>query len=519
MKNISKKTLWIIVLAAVIVIGASISASALLKKNPKEQYFSAELNSFQFMKEVVENRYSDELDWVEATKEKPSESTFEVSAEYNDPSGYDMTGMSDIINNATITLKSGYNPEKQEMSLEAGANIAELSIEGIQFYLTSDKAMFTLPFLKEFVQVNETDLGDLLQQADPYTFSGEEEIEFDNFFKQSTLSEDQLKHLQDTYVKMIYDELPEDAFAAGDETVDVNGEKVDASKVTLSLSENQVKGLLKKVLSTMENDDQLKEIIKDQASLNPVTLNNGEITAFLEDFEEGIKESKEDLEDLKLPNGLTSILWMKDDLIVKRAFSVDLGYKEEEPVQLSLTADQLLTKEAQNFDYTLGFKDEWTDDTFHITGDLSWKDNKADDEITLTNTGSGLEFNYTSTEELAGGTRDFDRSFSMNDPASMEAYNLIWDGQSSYDKDQMNAEHHLALEGEGISQDIFQLNVSSDAKLVKSLDIDTGSENVVDIGKMSPEEMESYYYEDVMPQLQNWMMEYYGSFYNSNMGF
>ncbi|SDJ97438.1 DUF6583 family protein [Sediminibacillus albus] len=519
MKKLSKKTIWIIALAVVIVIGGSISASALLKKSPKEQYFSAELNSFNLMKDIVKDRYSDEFAWNEATKEKPSESTIEFSAEYNDPSGYDMTGMSDLINNATITLKNDLDPKKKEMSLEASANIAELSVDGVQFYLTSEKAMLTLPFLNEFLQVKESNVGNLLYQADPYAFTGDEEIEFDKFFNQTLISEDHLTHLQDTYLKMIYEELPDDAFVSADEKVDVDGKTIDAAKITLSLSEDQVKKLIEKVLTTAENDDQLKEIIKEQASLDPVTYNSEDVATMIEHFDESIKEAKQDLKDLQVPEGLTSTLWVQDDLVVKRDFSVEMGIDGMEPAALTVAGTQSLAKETQAFDYEFAFKDGYSEESVNLTGDLSWKDNKADDQITISVANSGLELSYTGTEELTDGTRDFDRKFTFSDPSSMAAYQLIWVGQSTYEKDQMNAEYHLAFEGDGLSQDIFQMNMDMDSKLVKSLDIDTDSMEVVDLGTMNAEEMETYYLEDVMPQLQEWMMEFYGAFYNSDMGY
>ncbi|WP_186576068.1 DUF6583 family protein [Aquibacillus kalidii] len=517
-KKSSRKTVWIVALVAVaIIVVASISASALLKKNPKEEYFSAELKSAQFMTDVVKDRYSDEFAWAEEVKKKPSESTVELSAEFNDPSGFDSTGMQSIINSSSITLKNSLDPEKKEMAMELSANVAEMPIEDIKFYLTADKMMASLPFLDKFLQVNESDLGALLYELDPMTFTGEEEYKFETFFNQTVLSEEDKKHFQDTYLKMIYDELPEEAFTSKDEKVEVNGEEVKASKITLKLSEEKLKSIIEKVLTEMEKDEKLKDLIKQQASLDPVSYSAGDLTQILEDFETGIADVKKELKDFQIPNGLTSTLWIKDELVVKRDFSIEMGPSESELAKLTVTGTQSLTKEKQSFDYELGFKDDVDEGVVNITGDLSWKDKKADDKITIAV--EDMELSYTGTEELKDGTREFDRSFAMKDPASMSNFELSWDGSSTYEKDQMNGEHHFALVGEGISSDIFQLNVNNDAKIVKSLDIDTDSKEVVDLGAMSAEEIQTYMMEEAMPQFQQWMMGFYGSLNNANTGF
>ncbi|UFU00057.1 hypothetical protein KO561_03570 [Radiobacillus kanasensis] len=510
-KGFPKKVIMIVLLAIVIVVGASISAAALLKENAKEQYFKAESQTWDQMKQVVKDRYGDELAWSKEVKKKPSESTVEFSGEYNGPLGNGMYGAEEIINNSTITLKNSIDPEKKEMALEVSANIAEMKIEDVNVYLTSDKMMASLPFLDKFLQIKESDFGELMHKFDPVTFTGEEEINFDSFFNQNLLNEDDIKHIQDTYLKMIYEELPKDAFTSEDESVDVNGESIKATKITLSLTEKQVKDIMDKVLAEAEKDEKLKEMLKNQASLNPsLNPNAAQLTQMLEDFESGIADAREELKDLQIPDGLTSTLWVEEDIIVKRDFVLKMGSSKEELGELKLTGTQLIREDKQTFDYDLALKDQMEEITLTLTGDLSWKDNKAKDNIKITS--GDMELSYNGEESLDNGTREFNRTISLNNELSPQSnMELIWEGSSTYEKDKMNAEHSFALTSQEISADLFSLHVNTDAKLVKSIDIPTDSNEVVDLGSMSVEEIQTYIMEDFTPKFRQWMMEFYGS--------
>ncbi|MDL4842090.1 DUF6583 family protein [Aquibacillus rhizosphaerae] len=505
-KTFSKKFIWIASIAAILIVGASVAAATIFNKNPKEQFFSAEVNSLNFMKDAVEERYNDELDWVEATKEKPSETTMELSAEFNDPSGFDSTGMQEFINSSTITLTNGFDPKNKKMTLEAKASMAGISLEDIKFFLSSDNVMLSLPFLEKVIEVKESDLPDLITQFDPTGATAVEEFEFDRFFNQKLMSEEDIKHIQETYVQMIYKELPEDAFSAEDDTVDVDGEQVEATKLSLQLSEQQLKDIIEKVLTALENDERLKEYLKEQMALDPAiagTYTSEDMAQLINDFDTGIAEAKKELKDLQIPNGLTATVWTENDLIVKRDFSIEMAPAGEELVTFTIAGTQLLEKETQVFDYELGFDDGTEADSLTLTGDLSWKDGKADDSITVS--AAGVELSYTGAEQVNDGTREFDRQFAFNDSALPSAFQLNWNGSSTYDNDQMNSTHNFSVVGEGISEDIFQLNVSNDAELVKSIEFDTGSKEVLDLGSMSQEEIQMYIMEEAGPQLEQWM--------------
>ncbi|WP_117169614.1 DUF6583 family protein [Paraliobacillus sediminis] len=514
-KRFSKKTIWISIIAAVILVGGTITATTLLTKTSKQDYFLAELNTANFMTEVVENRYSAEFDWAEEIKETPSETNLELSAAFNDPAGFDSTGMQEIINSSTISLTNSLDPENKEMKFEAAVNVAEMSIEDIEFYLTTDKMLASVPFLDQYVQVKENELGNLLYEIDPMTYTGEEEIEFDSFFNQTVVSEDEKDHFQDAYLKMVYEELPEDSFTSEDESIEVNGESITTSKITLQLSEEKMKEIMVKVLNEAEQDEILKEVIQNQASFGSFSSNSDELAQITEDFEAEIAEAKEAINDFKIPGGLTSTLWIKDDLIVQRDFSVEMGPSESELVVFEFIGKQVMNEQDQMFDYELVVTDEFGANTMNLTGDLSWQDNVADDQITVSV--GAFEASYTGSEEIEDGTRNFDRRLAIKDEFS-SPMEVIWNGTSTYNNDQTNTEQYVSLKGDGISENDFKLHINTNSQLVKSLDIDTESMDVVNLGTMSTAEIDTFMMEDVTPQFEQWMTEFYGSMFDSGSG-
>ncbi|WP_079708985.1 DUF6583 family protein [Paraliobacillus ryukyuensis] len=504
-KKISKKVIWIIAAVAVIVIAAGVSAAMLLTKNDKQAYFSAEMNSLNFMKDEVEERYGDELDWMEQTKEKPSETTVELSANYNDPSGFDSTGFQQIINNASVTLVNSYDPENKKMMVDAKASAAGISLEDIKFYLSEDEMMVSLPFLEKVLQVKEDELGNLLTTLDPSATTGLEDIEFDQFFNQNVMSDEDIEHFREAYLQMIYDELPKGAFTSEEETVEVNGASVKATKLTMHLSEKQLKGIIEKVITTAQNDDVLKEYIEEQASLEQFAYNASEVDQLLTDFDTALTEMKDGLSDFQIPNGLTSTLWTKDNLIVKRDMSIEMAPADEELVAFTVTGTQQLEDKNQTFNYQLGFDDGVEAQSLAIKGDLSWKDQQADDKITVS--AGDMELSYTGTEQMNDGTREFDRQFGMND--GMQNFRLNWTGDSTYEQDQMNAQHNFSVSAEGITEDMFELQLNNEAKLVKSVDFDAGSKEILNLGSMSETELQNYFMQEATPQFQQWMMKFY----------
>ncbi|PAV30430.1 hypothetical protein CIL05_08130 [Virgibacillus profundi] len=519
-KGLSKGIIAIIV-AAVLVVGGSVAAFVIMDLSAKEKFFLAEKDTFDFITEKVEQRYEPELSWLEQTETTPTESTVELSAEYNVPNnmgggGFGTVDPAQIINNSTITITGATDMENKKASAALKADIGGMEIDDINFYLTAEKIMVGLPFIEELLQLKDEDLGNLLKEVDPETFTGEESMNLESFFEGTNgfLSEEDQKYLEDEYAKMIYDELPESAFETVDETIKVNGESLDTEKITFNLSEEQFKDILIKTFEKLGKDEKVKELIRDQMALQFSGPSiEGEIDQLISDFETAMADAEEGIQDFQIPDGLTAISWIKDDLIVQRDFQIEMGPSTDELVSFAVKGSQLLEDTKQFFNYDLSFSDSIDQGTMNISGNLSWEDNKADDSINLT--ADQVTLSYEGTESLKDGKRDFERVFSVEDP-SFGGGSLIWSGNATYDNDKMSSEHNLSIESPEVSQDMFTLNVLVDGQTIESVEL-PNEDNVKDLGSMSVEEITDYFELEVTPQVQQWMFGILAG--SGNMGF
>lgn len=517
-KGKSKKFV-IFTITALLLIGGSISAFVLLNFSEKQKYFLAEKKSFEVFGEQIENRFEPELTWNEKAKEHPTESTIELSATYNDPNA-NLTafGPAQIINNSTITINSQTDLEEKKMAAEISGAFGGITVDGLNLYLTSDKLLLSLPFLEELLQIKEADASKLLKELNPETFTSKEKIDFDTFFKGSrVLSEEDQEYLKDEYLMMFYEELPDSAFKAAEEKIEVNSETINTEKITFHLKEQQFKDILRTIMQKMKDDEKLMEILREQIAFQ--TLSTGmpsddkiaptiksDIDDLIKDFETSLEKAITNLETFKIPEGLTSTIWINESLIVKRDFSITMGPSSDQLVSFGIEGTQMLEGSSQTFNYTLGVEENGQSSVLTLTGDLTWKDNKADDSIKLA--GKDLEILYEGNSKLVDGKKDFERKLSFKSGVDQGA--LSWTGNATYKEDNMNAENTFTVQVPGMSEDILSLHVSNEAKLINQVEIPE-SADVKDIGGMRAEEINTYFQTEVVPQFQQWLFGVMGS--------
>lgn len=373
-------------------------------------------------------------------------------------------------------------------------------------------------FLEEVLTIQDSDLSKLLQESDP-AFEGAE-IDFKALFNQmdGMLSEEDKEYITDEYLMMVYNELPDDAFDTENETVTVQDESIDAEKITFSLTEEQFKELITTVLEKAKDDDRLKEIVEKQirnqfgiftSGSLPAEMEN-EVSTAMEDFEKSIDEAINGLEDFQVPDGLTSVIWVKDDLIVKRDFSIGMAPKDEEVSTLSITGGQMLNDSEQNLAYEFAVDDS----SATVDINLSNKDNNLKDSITIA--GGDIELSYSGESTLEDGTREFERTFSFSTPEPNGSGSLNWSGEATYENDQKTADHTISVGLPDLPQDIVSLNIKNDAKTIKEVEQPDDS-NVKNLGDMSAQELEMYFQTEVAGQFQQWLMEIMGAPGGGNM--
>lgn len=504
------KKIIVVLIILLLIAGGSVAAYVLLQPSDKEKYFLAEKETMEFVQNAFNERYAPETEWKEQKESHPVNTEMEFSVEYNDPYGGGY-GFVDMINNASLTLETTTDKEEKKFASELSAQFAGINVDGFNFYLTDDRMLTGLPFTDDVLQMKSDDLPSLLHELDPESFTGKESFDFGDIFDGLNALTKNLDtdHFKDEYAKMIYDELSDSAFAVTKDNVNVQNNSIKTNKITLHLSEKELKSILNKTISTLQHDKVLKEMIRDQFHLDFVLnasdldpMLEQDIDEFMDGFEDGLDELKSGISDMEIPGGITSTIWEKNNIIVKRDFSLSIGPSEQQVSTFAIKGEQFLNKEKQLIDYTIA-ADEGT---LSFKGDLSSSDNEIKDSIKLaTDTG---EITYEGEETLKDGTREYERVIST-DSSFGESSSFIWNGEATYDNDQMSSENTFALESPDLSQDVFQLHVSKDSNTVKDVDIPS-DDNVKDLGSMNVMELNNYFEMDLAPKAEQWMQNLMG---------
>src|SRR5699024_4656624 len=181
----------------------------------------------------------------------------------------------------------------------------------------------------------------------------------------------------------------DDDFTASSEKIDVNGNSVETEKIDFHLSEEKIKDIFTAVFDKLAKDEKVKELIEEQMTrqfyglADESLIDSEELDQKLYDCEDGMVIAKEEVQKVSIPNGLTSMIWIDNKLIVQREFIVELGPSADELVKLTVNGTQLLTDDHITFAYDFNFVDSWDQGTLTLTCDTVAKDDQLTDTIKL----------------------------------------------------------------------------------------------------------------------------------------
>ncbi|MFD1067447.1 hypothetical protein [Oceanobacillus locisalsi] len=519
-KGLSKGIIAIII-AVIVLAGGGAAAFFLTATSPKATFFQAEKNSVEQLQTFAETRYEGEFDWYEQSMENPisQNATLGLNLEGLENENYIDPQIAAMLSNAELTLDTETDMQNQQAYMGLSVNAAGMNLDGIGGYVEGSDLYAELPFLEEVLQISDEDVGSVLAELDPYTFTGNEQIGMEELFFENNgqlLTEEEKEYLQDEYLMFVYDELPDEAFESENEDVDVNGESISAEKITMNLSEDEFKSVITSVLEKMKDDEEFQEILRNQfersasAPLQDPEVMQQQIDTMFAEFDTAIDQGIEGVENFQFPDGVQSTLWVSDDKVVQRELITSLAPEGEEPLTVNLSGGQLLNDDQIYFDHTLTVGDENTEANIGFNGDFQGTGESVTDNANLTfaldDGAAPVQFDatYTGDETLDGSTRDFDRQFEFT--VDNETVNLGWTGDSTYEGDQMSANNNIAFSFPGYVDNV-SMDVHSEGAVIDAVEgVDTS--NVVDLGAMSAEELQQYFQGDFNSQFQQWLMEF-----------
>lgn len=485
-----KKT-WIIAIIAALVVGGGASAFFIFSKSPKEQYFYSEIKTIQHMMELVETRYDNEAEWVNIASSKATDSIYEFSGEFD---GNTEPQIEEMLSNSQFTIRIASDPKEREVETEINATVLGIDLEPVKAFITTEEIIVGLPFYDQLIQLKDKDFGQLMTTLDP-NYAGNDSLGLDSFLGENGIyTEENMEYLKDEYAMFIYESIPEEAFTVADDTVDVAGESVKAEKVVMTLTEAQVQKIITDVLEKAKKDPKFEEMVKESTESFIDQLNLASSTVEPVSFEDTMNDLIESVDDINLPNGISSTIWHDSNLIVKREFNVEIP----EAGTFEIAGTQLLTDSAQKWEYTVGVDNV----SLNITGDLSTtKDGTYTDKVSILDQ-NNVGLVYNGEEKVSGEERTFDRTFTMED--EYEPLQFLWNGKSTYKKDSMQAEHEFVIAIDDSSNAI--INVNEESKVIKKVNLPDDSEKMVNIGTMDSDSLQQLI-EDMYPEMESWGME------------
>lgn len=494
---------------AVLAIGAYILFQTMIN-NPKNNYLMAEMDEIENTFGLFEERFESELEWYEYAQENAIDSNISITAETNDPSFREM-GLDQMINNSNIDLNVGQDIANEVSTMGLNADVAGFSISDVNAYITGEKAGLTLPFIEEYMVVNEADAASFLNTLDPESFDGSEEIDYSMFFESSAMTESQREYFKDEYSTFVRENLPDEAFESASEEITVGENTIKADKLTMTLTEEQIHTFLRDLFNKMAEDEELANIIETQmmaANFGNPEAPSAENTA--SEFNDSLKEAAENIEDVGFPDGLTSVVWTDgDDNIIQRDLDTALTV-DDSTGQIAVDGTADISEDSRVINYDMTFTDDTMESVLGYTADLNETESGYEDTITLRADSEDLfVINSVKTEEEDSEVWNADINF--NEEMFGSPLTLFMESSSVYNEDQATGDMTLyADDGVNVTRDTFVLNLTSDSQTVNEIEL-PAADNEKNIGQMNIDELNAYFNDEVGPKFEEWMNEIFGA--------
>ncbi|KGR79804.1 proline-rich domain-containing protein [Ureibacillus manganicus] len=489
-KKPKSKKLTVTIISAIfalLLVGGGVFAFFNMQKTPKDRLLLAELNSWGQLNKAFESRYQPELEWAKKAETTPTEYTYQVGASVDGEFySYEDEMVAEILSNSSLTLGVQMDPNKQVLKADLGADVNGVKIDNLSAYITTKELMFGFPFTDDILQLKDEDFGNFMKSLDPY-YEGTETLGLSDWMGKNVFSKENQDYLVKEYLLFFYNSIPQEAFKEASEDVNVFGSNLQANKISMELSGDQIRDVLVKVLEKAKNDPKFEDII-----LETVKNATGAAGSFEDDFDininEGLDTAIAELKNTDIPTGINYTVWVNADTVVKS--ELEIG-------EFKVEGTRQFTTEKVQWDYTLEMEGE----SLYFAGDLSSNNGKFNDEVTLLDD-YGTGFTYEGSEDLNGRDRTFYRTLYFQD--EWDEFELFWEGNSSYKGDSMEGEHRFGI---GSYEYDIAITVDEAGSFIKNVDIP--SNNLVDIGSMSSDEIERYMTEDFLTAAQSWAMNLY----------
>ncbi|WP_028781883.1 DUF6583 family protein [Thalassobacillus devorans] len=374
---------WVfIVLTVIIVAGIGATAFGMLKdKDPMTRYLTAEQNTLEKQMTFLESQSEQMEQLEEKMMEKAFRSNSTITADFNLEDGAQSLGamlpmIKGMVSSSKIETEQRMDPGTKETFLAFDLLLQGQSLGNAEFYQNETDAALKVPFLYEsYFTLPNDQFGEFLRKYGEEA-AGMEVLPNLADYQSATLTRDEMDEIAKDYVTALIKELDKEQFKMENGIAYEDG-KFD--KITLTLSEDETKEILKVMLDKLKNDDRIWDIVEAQMNMNMAAGN-------VEDGKASVEELKKEVENLKLPDGFKLEAYIDGDVVVYRDVNFTVGHAEA--AETAAVAIHTSYSEENDDTYTstmeMNFVPATEEDT--VTFTLKEKGNKSGEELQFDHT-------------------------------------------------------------------------------------------------------------------------------------
>jgi ribosomal protein S27AE len=303
-----KKGFIAIIAAAVLLLTVGgVSYGVIFNKSPKQVYLSAELNSLQDMQESFEELFGDDMELSRMMSEKAYRSEMTITGGVDGHNIPEIAQLNHYLSDSAIQVSMSQDPESAKGMASLALLLNGTNVFEAEAFQSDDQTGISVPFLyDEYFFINNNDFGSFMTGIDPWYYGPDRIENYTEYMTSSTEYEGELKKHGLEYVTYITSFLEDEHFTL-ESGQEYKGESF--RKVTLSLSERDVKNLLEGLIRKLEQDDELQNLLLDMAeSSGSFDESYFSREDMLQEMRYGFSEMREGLEYINMPGGFTSEL-------------------------------------------------------------------------------------------------------------------------------------------------------------------------------------------------------------------
>ncbi|HHY20364.1 MAG TPA: zinc-ribbon domain-containing protein [Bacilli bacterium] len=347
-----KKKRWPIVVASLIFVFilGGIGWAFLGSNNAKTDYLKAESNTMKLAYKEWSDVYGDGFALADKLSKESYQQTLNLSASVSGDSIPDVALVQAILESMNLQLMTKQDVKNEQHEVSFNFMMNNDSLADFSMYQSNDKTAVKLPLLNEptYYFIENEKFGEFVKELDP-TYNGPDNIKDILDFKEqlNTGLEAEYKDWFKGYGTFLFDQLAEKSFSK-EKNVQYQGNNAD--KITLTLTDGEIKTLLTNLLDKIENDEKLIDLIIKQNQVALLEQTEEEYRQELKDgLKEGTAEIKSGLEDVSFGDGLVSTIYVNgDNLIVGRDVSIAISEQgDDKPVKISYVADTIEADDLQ----------------------------------------------------------------------------------------------------------------------------------------------------------------------------